>query len=727
MMRRIKTQSAKVSRREFLTAVATVGGGVLIGYTPRLALGQDSEAKPSLDINPYLRIDADNVITVLSSQMEGGQGSYTGIATLIAEELDASWDQLKVEGAAGDTAHYGNLAWGGVAQGTGGSTSMVTSWDRYRQIGAAAREMLKAAAAARWGVAPQGVILQAGQLHHPGFEPITYGSVAADAASLSPPKDAKPKTPSAWTHIGKENRPRLDTAKKSRGQQDYTIDVDLPGMLTAVLARPPRFGAKVKRFNAASAKSIPGVVSVLETPRGVAVLARDFWTAKKGRDQLEVEWDETGAERRSTEDLKAAYRSNAGGAKRAPVRVVGNTENAMATADQVLESTFDFPYLAHAAMEPLNAVAQFKNGRLEIWAGHQLPDLYQYVAAEIMGIPVNRVTLHVMMTGGFFGRRATPDSDVIVEVVSLVKSLGDETPVRVQWTREDDMTGGRYRPLYHHAVKVGLDSKGMPLAWEHKIVGQSIIGGTPFEGLLVHNGIDSTSVEGIEDLPYQTPNLNVELATTDVGVPVLWWRSVGHTHTGYAVECMIDHLAAAARLDPVAYRRELLQQHPRRLGVLNLAAEKAGWEKPLRNGDGRGIAVHKSFDTYVAQVAEISIQNGTVRVNRVICAVDCGVAINPDVVRSQIEGGVGFALSALLTGKITLEDGVVKQNNFDTYPVLRINEMPTIEVHIVPSTESPTGVGEPGVPPLAPAVANAILNATGKTLNELPIGNQLKG
>jgi isoquinoline 1-oxidoreductase beta subunit len=466
---------------------------------------------------------------------------------------------------------------------------------------------------------------------------------------------------------------------------------------------------------------IKGVVDVVETPRGVAVVARDTWSAIKGRDALRVVWDESAAETRSSADLMAQYKELARSGKVATARNEGDIARALSGAAQVLEAAFEFPYLAHAAMEPLDAVARFEDGTLEIWAGHQMPDLYQTVGAQIMGIEPARVKLHVMTPGGFFGRRAVPDADVIVEVVSVLKATGAKAPVKVLWTREDDTKGGRYRPMYYHTIKAGLDAEGNPVAWQHRIVGQSILAGTPFESMVGKNSVDPTSVEGASNLPYAVPNILVDLVTTDVKVPVLWWRSVGSTHTAYSTEVFIDQLAQAAGRDPVEFRRRLLRDHPRHLGVLNLVAEKAGWDKPLPEGRFRGVAVHESFNTYVAQVAEISLRDdGGIRVERVVCAVDCGIPINPDIIKAQMEGGIGFGLGAILKGEITLNGGRVEQTNFDTYRMLTIEEMPWVEVHIVPSTESPTGVGEPGVPPIGPAVANAVYAATGKQIQVLP-------
>jgi isoquinoline 1-oxidoreductase beta subunit len=718
----IKSDLPRASRRQFLIGAAATGAGLTIGF--HVPLGPASgalAAETTNPINAYLRIAPDGTVTVLSAHMDGGQGIYTGIATLVAEELDADWSQLRVEGAAGNPKLYGNLAWGGAVQGTGGSSSIPSSWERYRRAGAVARAMLVEAAAQAWGVPVAEIQVEKGVLRHASGRSAGFGDFADRAARVPPPADVGLKDPLAWVYIGNEQLRRLDSVAKTTGAQQFPIDVRLPGMLTAVLARPPRFGATVSSFDAAAARQIKGVVDVVETPRGVAVVAKDTWSAIKGRDALRVAWEESVAETRGSAELMAEYKELARSGKVAIARNEGDAAGALAGAATVLEAEFEFPYLAHAAMEPLDAVARFENGTLEIWAGHQMPDLYQAVGAEIMGIGPERVKLHVMTPGGFFGRRAVTDADVIVEVVSVLKATGARAPVKVLWTREDDMKGGRYRPMYYHTIKAGLDAAGNPIGWHHRIVGQSIIAGTPFESMMVKDSVDPSSVEGASNLPYAVPNIRVDLVTTDVKVPVLWWRSVGSTHTAYSTEVFIDELARAAGKDPVAFRRGLLRDHPRHLGVLNLAAEKAGWGAPLPEGRFRGVAVHESFNTYVAQVAEISLTpEGGIKVERVVCAVDCGIAINPDIIRAQMEGGIGFGLGAVLKGEITLDGGRVEQANFDTYQVLTIEEMPTVEVHIVPSTASPTGVGEPGVPPIGPAVANAVQAATGKPMRALP-------
>jgi isoquinoline 1-oxidoreductase beta subunit len=712
------------SRRGFLVASASAGAGLLLGFdvpTRASAATGSAATEPVNPINAYLRIDPDSRVTVLAAHMDGGQGIYTGIATLVAEELDADWSQMHAEGAAGNPKLYGNVTWGGTVQGTGGSSGMPSSWDRYRRAGATARAMLVQAAALSWGVTTDGITVENGIVRHPQGMQATFGELAPMAARVPPPAEVRLKDPGQWKLIGNDRLRRIDTVAKTTGRHPFPIDVRLPGMLTAVLARPPLFGAKLKSFDPVAAQQVKGVVAVVETPRGVAVVGENTWAALRGRDALTVEWDESEAERRGTDELMAQYKELADRPDAPVARREGDVAAAFAGAAKVIEADFEFPYLAHAAMEPLDAVARFENDQLEIWAGHQMPDLYQAVAGQIMGIEPSRVKLHVMTPGGFFGRRAVPDADVIVEVVSVLKATGAKAPVRVLWTREDDTKGGRYRPMYFHRLKAGLDEAGNLAVWQHRIVGQSILAGTPFEPMLVKNSVDGTSVEGAANLPYAVPNLLVDLVTTDARVPVLWWRSVGSTHTAYSTEVFIDEVAQAGGKDPLELRRALLKDHPRHLGVLELAAEKAGWGSPAPPRRFRGIAVHESFGSYVAQVVEISLKpEGGIRVEKVTCAVDCGIAINPDVIRAQVEGGIGYGLGAVLKGEITLDQGRVVQGNFDGYQVLTIDEMPDVEVHIVPSSESPTGIGEPGLPPLGPALANAVFAATGQRIRVLP-------
>ena len=713
-----------VSRRTFLKSTAVAGGALLIGfYLPagRKALAAVETTSASFVPNAFLRIAPDNSITVIVKHLEMGQGVYTGLPMLVAEELDADWRQIKVESAPADVKLYANLAWGGTAQGTGGSTSLFNSWNQLRQAGAMARQMLIGAAAKKWKVDAKRLKAENGFIIDPKTgRRASYGSLAPAAAKLPAPMDVELKPAKEWKIIG-QSLPRKDGVEKSTGRARFAQDMRLPGMLTALVARPPRFGAKVKRFDASEARKVPGVKTIVQIPQGVAVVAKNFWSAKKARDKLVVEWDDSAAETLSTDELRKKYIE----LTKQPGTVAhqqGEAASALNNSARRIEAMFEFPYLAHAAMEPLNAVVRLTKNRCDIWAGSQQQTLDQAIAAQIAGLKPEQVHIHTLIAVGSFGRHANPTSDYIAEAVAVAKAthaLG--APIHLVWTREDDMHGGYYRPMYVHTISAGLDKDGNPVAWTHRIVGQSILAGTPFSGM-IKNGVDATSVEGAANLPYAIPNLLVDLHTTQVGVPVLWWRSVGSTHTAFSTEVMIDELAQAAGKDPVEFRRALLKDHPRHRGVLELAAQKAGWGTPLPKGRARGVAVHESFRSYVAEVAEITVHDdGTFRVDRVVCAVDCGVAVNPDVVRAQMESGIIFGLTAALYGAITLKDGRVEQSNFHDYPLLRLNEAPKIEVYIVSSEQNPTGVGEPGVPPIAPAVANALRAATGKSVRRLPI------
>ena len=581
--------------------------------------------------------------------------------------------------------------------------------------------MLVAAAADEWKVPADSITVSKGVVAHKATNrKASFGQLAAKAATQPVPADVKLKDPKNFQYIGKRVA-RKDSKPKTNGSAQFTIDVKLPDMLTAVVAHSPLFGGKVKSFDATKAKAIKGVVEVVQVPSGVAVLANDFWAAKQGRDALTVVWDDSVANKLGSAEILAQYKELA----QKPglvARKDGDADKALAGAAKKLEATFEFPYLAHAAMEPLDCVVKLDKDSCEIWNGEQLQTPDQFAVAKLTGLKPGQIKLNMLYAGGSFGRRANPQADYILEAVSIAKAINGRVPVKMIWTREDDMRAGFYRPAYFHRIAAGLDAQGNLIGWQHRIVGQSILAGTMFEGMMVKDGVDGTSVEGASNLPYQIPNMLVDLHTPKIGVPVLWWRSVGSTHTAFSTETFIDELAAAAGKDAVEFRRALLAKHPRHLGVLNLAAQKAGWGKPLAKGKGRGIAVHESFNTVVAQVAEVSVKpDGTLRVDRVVCAVDCGVAVNPDVITAQMEGGIGFGLSAALYGAITLKEGRVEQSNFHEYRPLRINEMPKVEVHIVASSEKPTGVGEPGVPLIAPAVANAIFSATGKRLRNLPL------
>ncbi len=576
-----KALAVSPSRRGFILGSAAVSGALVLGFAPGDAGAQGPAGAAARAFTPYIRIGSDGKVTILSAHMDMGQGIYHGLATLVNEELRADWSQIDVIGGSGDPKVFGNLDWGGAIQGTGGSTGIVSSFDRYRQAGAAARQMLVQAAANDWKVPVAEIVVERGVVRH-GARQASFGSLAGRAAALPVPTNVRLREPKDWAFIGKDRDVlgKFDSLAKTTGRQDFTIDVKLPGLLTAVMIHPPLFGATVKSFDAAKAKAMRGVVDVVPTPRGVAVVADNMWRAVKAREAVTVAWDESAAEKRSSDAIMASYRTLAAQPGKAVAANTGNVERAMAGAAKVLEATYEFPYLAHAALEPLNAVARIQEGRVEVWGGHQMPDIYQAIAAQVAGVTPDKVTMHVMKTGGGFGRRAVADGDIIVEAVAVSKAIGGR-PVRVQWTREDDMRGGRYRPAYVHRLKAGLDKDGRLVAWQNHIVGQSIVAGTPFEGGLVTNGVDATSVEGAQKLPYAIPNMKVELTTTQAGVPVLWWRAVGSTHTAYAVESFLDELAQAAGKDPVAFRLDMMKDHPRHAAVLRLAAEKAGWGQPL--------------------------------------------------------------------------------------------------------------------------------------------------
>ena len=705
-----------VARREFIRTGAAMGGGLLVGLYAPLSGGSGSiAAEKEVALNAFVRIGTDESVTVIAAHSEMGQGVYTSLPMLLNEELEADWSKIRVEAAPVDKA-YNHPVFG--MQMTGGSTTSPSEWERYRKMGATARVMLVEAAAAQWGVEASSCKVEKGYVvHRATNKRASYGSVATAAARLTPPANVPLKNPKDFTLVGKPTR-RLDTPSKVNGTAQFGLDVTVPGMLTAVVARPPVFGGKVAKLDGREALKIPGVKVVQQVPSGVAVIAERFWPAKLGREKLVIEWDLGPNASLSTEGMLRDFRATAL-KPGAIAKKTGDPEGALKTAAKTITAEYDVPYLAHAMMEPLNCVVDLRADSCEIWTGTQFETVDRASAAQVAGLPPEKVQIHTTLLGGGFGRRANPNSDFVVEAVHVAKAA--KAPVKVVWTREDDLRGGWYRPMWHDRFVAGLDANGDPIAWTHTIVGQSIMQGTLFESFTIKDGVDSTSVEGAADLLYGLPNLQVDLHTPKIGVPVQWWRSVGHSHTGFSVEAFFDEVAYAGGKDPYELRRKLLANQPRMRAVLELAAEKANWGSKLPPGVGRGIATHFSFDSYVAQVVEAAVEKGAVKVHRVVCAVDCGLVINPDTVRAQMEGGIIFGLTAALKTEITLKDGRVEQGNFHDYQMLRIFESPEIEVHIVPNGENPTGVGEPGVPPVAPALANAIFAATGKRVRRLPI------
>jgi isoquinoline 1-oxidoreductase beta subunit len=704
--------AGEIPRRDFLKLSVAASGGLLVGfYFPTI-----SEAKTTATTfspNAFVRIGTNDIVTIIVNHSEMGQGVFTALPMILADELDADWKNVRFAPAPVDPVYNHPVF---KMQMTGGSTSTWSSFDQFRQAGAAARAMLVEAAALRWKVDPASCRTENGMVLH-NSQRLSYGQLATSAARLKPPQQVALKDPKDFKLIGKPIK-RLDTPEKTNGKGIFGIDVKRPGMLTAVVARPPVFGAKVKSFNADKTKAVRGVHNVVQVPSGLAVVADGFWAAKRGRDALQVEWDEGSMVDFNSSSQREQYAELA---KRSGLvaRKEGDFNSAIGTAAKKIDAVYDVPYLSHAMMEPLNCAVDLRADSCEIWTGTQFQTVDRQNAAQIAGLKPEQVQIHTTLLGGGFGRRANPVSDFVSEAVHVAKAAG--APVKVIWTREDDMHGGYYRPMYYHALAGGVDAQGNPLVWSHHIVGQSIMADTPFQ-MMIKNGIDPTSVEGAAELPYAIPNITVEYHPTKVGVPVLWWRSVGNSHTAFARECFMDELAALAGKDPFEFRRRLLAKSPRDLGVLELAAEKAGWGRQLPAGRGRGIAVHASFESFTAQVAEVSVDSaGKVRVHRMVCAVDCGKYVNPGIIEAQIQGGAIFGLTAALYDGLTFEKGRIQQSNFHDYPMLRINETPEIEVHVVQNSEKSGGIGEPGVPCAAPAVVNAIFAATGKRIRKLPI------
>jgi isoquinoline 1-oxidoreductase beta subunit len=709
-----------VPRRRFMQSSAALAGGLVISFWLPGGAGRNAFAQAPQPMkvapNAFLRIGKDGSITVVVKHLEFGQGVTTSLPMILCEELECDWTKVRYE-LAPAAPEYAHTAFG--MQMTGGSSSVWNSYDQLRTVGAQARSMLVQAAAAQWKVKPESLRAERGFVLGPGGKKLSYGQLAEAAGRLPVSEKVALKDPAHFTLIGKPTR-RIDSLEKVEGKARFGLDVQRKDLHTALVLHPPVFGALVKKLDADKVKSVPGVTHVVELSSGVAVVAQNFWAAKKGRDALVVEWDLGPLAKLSTADMKAQFAETA----KTPGKVAKKADNAeaMKGAAKTIVAEYSVPFLAHAPMEPLNCTVEVRADGAEIWVGSQFQGVDQAAAAKVLGLKPEQVRLNTMLAGGGFGRRANPVSDYVVEACEVAKKV--KVPVKVMWTREDDIRGGYYRPMYAHRVEAGLDAQGKLVAWNHAIVGPSIVAGTPFEGMLVKDGVDRTSTEGVADTPYDLPNLNVMLHTVNPGVPVLWWRSVGNSHTAFVMETMIDELAAAAGQDPVAYRHALLGKKPNVARVLDLAAAKAGWGSALPKGRARGIAVHESFGSICAQVAEVSLAGNEIRVHKVTAAFDCGLVVNPLTVEAQLQSAIAFGLSAALFGEITFKDGRVEQSNFHDYRVLRMNEMPLVEVHLVPGGEKPTGVGEPGTPPVAPAVANALFALTGKRARSLPLASQ---
>jgi isoquinoline 1-oxidoreductase beta subunit len=717
----VRPQDIRLSRRAVLQGTGTL----VIALTLPMGLGraQAPAAPPPVDPNAFVRVGADDVVTVIVKHIEFGQGPNTGLATLVAEEMDADWAKVRAESAPADVRLYANLNMG--IQGTGGSSAIANSYEQMRRAGAMARAMLVQAAAAEWGVQPAALTVEKSVIRHAasGREG-GFGQFAAAAAKLPPPPNVTLKDPADFTLIGRDRAGiKLDSVAKSNGTAKFTIDIAEPEMLTVVVAHPERFGAKLASFDAAEALRVKGVVAVKEIPTGVAVYGRGTWPALKGRKALKLTWDDSGAETRDSEAMLAEYKAQA--STKGTVAAEHGDADAALAAGEVIEADYLFPFLAHAPMEPLNGYlvwnAEGAQGRM----GSQMQTGDQAGIAEVLGLKPEQVTIETMLAGGSFGRRATPTGESARELAEAAKAIGPGIPVKLIRTREDDIQGGFYRPMFAHRLR-GAVRDGKIVAWTDTLCGHSFIRGSPFEAM-IQNGVDATMVEGAREIPYDIPAFRCDVHTAETKVPTLWWRSVGHTHTGYAVETFVDRLLEAAGKDPVAGRLELMGKAPRAAGALRAVAELADWNGPGPNdGRARGVAVVESFGSFVAEIAEVSLgEDGLPVVHKVWCAVDCGVAVNPDVVRAQMEGGIGYGLGAALFSEVELAGGKVVQSNFNDYRSLRIHEMPAIEVTIVPSTEKPTGVGEPGTPPIAPAVANAMVRLGRERPTRLPFARSV--
>ena len=711
------------NRRNFLASSLGLVVAVSLPLRGRAQSGAALAFQPdgtaaAFEPNAFIRVGEDDLVTVIIKHIEFGQGPMTGLSTLVAEEMDADWSQMRAESAPADDEKYKNLLFG--LQGTGGSTAMANSYTQMRKAGAAARAMLVQAAADEWGVDASTITIANGVLTS-GDKTSTFGPLAAKAAMLTPPEDPPVKDPKDFVLIGKD-RPKLDSQAKSNGTAVFTMDMDLPGMEYVVIRHAPMLGGTVASYDDTDALAVPGVTAVHQIPQGIAVYATSTYAALTGRNALTVEWDDSAAETRSSDQMMKDLSALATGDTGLMIEESGDITSALTDAAQTIEAEFHFPYLAHAPMEPLDAVIEVKDGSAETWGGFQFPGFDKQAVAGTLGLDITKVKLNVMLAGGSFGRRAQPSAQIGSEIGAIAAAAGRDGSWKLIWTREDDLTGGYYRPMTVHKMRGALDADGNITGWHNTVVNQSIMAGGPME-MMMQDGKDPTSYEGSVKMPYDLANLRVDWVRAESKVPVLWWRSVGHSHTAYATEVFLDQLLEAGGKDPVQGRLDLLKSDMTRdRAVLERVAAMAGWDgQKVKNGKGYGVSLHESFNTYVAQIAEVEDRDGFPHVTKVWCAVDCGVAVNPNVIRAQVEGAIGYGLGSVLFNAITLgEGGVVQEQNFDTYRMLRINEMPAVEVEIIASDADPSGIGEPGTPPVGPAVANAWRALTGTAVTTLP-------
>jgi isoquinoline 1-oxidoreductase subunit beta len=715
---RFKAESDGVSRRTFLAASLAAGGGLLLSMKLSLPARGAAPAISREVIGAFIRIDRDGRVHLTMPYIEMGQGTYTSISMLIAEELEVDLDQVQYEHAPPNDKFYANPLLG--FQATGGSTAVRASWEPLRKAGAAARMMLVAAAAEEWKVDPRSCRAEKGEvIHGESGRRLSYGALAEKAAALPVPSEIPLKERKNFRLIGKPVK-RLDTPAKVDGTALFGIDAKVPGMKIATVAACPVFGGKLKSVDDGRAMAVNGVSQVVHLEDAVAVVAQHMGAAKKGLAALDIQWDEGPHATLTTADIVGQL--EAASQKRGAVaRNTGNVEEALADAKTKLEAIYQLPFLAHTTMEPMNCTVHVRKDGCEIWVGTQVMTRAQSTAASITGLPPERVTVHNHLLGGGFGRRL--EVDFIAQAVKIAKQV--EGPVKVIWTREEDIQHDMYRPYFFDRLTAGLDAQGLPVAWHHRICGSSVI--ARWAPPAFKDDLDFDTIEGAVEPPYAFPNMRLEYVRHEPpGIPTAFWRSVGPSHNIFVVESFIDELAAAAKKDPVEYRLALLDKAPRAKAVLQLAAEKAGWGQSLPNASGRGVSVQNVFGTFMAQVAEVNVsKQGEVHVERVVCAVDCGITVNPDTIQAQIQSAIIYGLSAALHGEITVKNGRVEQSNFDNYRALHINEVPAIDVHIVDSDEAPGGIGEPGTSALFPAVTNAIFAATGVRLRKLPVNQAL--
>lgn len=717
----LKHHEITASRRSFLKASVSAGGGLLLSVNfPSLAQDRglvDSPPQPAV----FITLKPDNTVVIKIKHLDMGQGAVTGLASIVAEELDADWDLVRYEYAAADITKFKNGLLG--VQGTGVSTSIANSWSELRKAGAAARHMLVQAAAAHWGVPPEDITTEKSHLSHkPTARTLAYGDMASKAAEMSVPQNVHLKNKSAYRLVGQPILRKLDNSDKTSGAEKFGLDIKLPGMVYATLARPPKFGAKLVTFDAAKALATASVLEVVQTKFGVAVIAANTWAAIKGRDALALTWDFKEAEGRSTiqmqQDLKVLLAQ--------PAPVAKQTGNAIDGLDQyfsVQSTEYSFPFLAHAPMEPLNATVELTATGATLYTGCQFQTVDQVAVAQELGLQPGQIKVVTLMAGGSFGRRANPASDYVREAAVVTKAYA-KAPVQLVWTREDDLHGGYYRSMFVHRVTTATNQDGEVVAWDHKVAGHSIAEGTGFARFLIKNGVDHTSEEGSYENKYALPNFKCTVSSAPKKVPVLWWRSVGHTHGVYVTETMADELAFSEKIDPLTWRLNRLKHNDRLSRVIREVGLKSNWHKKLPTYQGRGMAAHSCYGSHIAHVVEVQrAQNRKLKISRIVCVIDCGIAVNPDIVKAQVEGGIAFALSAALFQKITFNDGMVQQDNFHQYPMLTMKNMPLVDVHILDSELPPTGVGEPVIPTVAPALANAIFSLTRQRIRTLPFSD----